>query len=139
MAKIYKSTNRKLDVLLDIDEQPTSVEVLANRYDVKTKIIYDYIEWLRVRFTHIEKINGRYSASLSIEERNAYHTLRHPLIGFESRNVKSSFDKFFNTTKKRSIISLSDYENKELPNQSYSHPKYKSLFDELFHIELEEQ
>ena len=134
MSKVYKSTERIIDVLLDINETPSSVETLSKRYGVTKKIIYEYLEWIKVRIVTFEKTEKKYSVKLNDIEKELLQNLRHPKY-FEVYNTSNS-PFTFNKHEIPGIVILEVYKGYTIPNQSYSHNKYSSILDELYHISL---
>ena len=133
MSKVYKSTERIIDVLLVINETPSTVETLSKRYGVTKKIIYEYLEWIKSRIISFEKTEKKYSVKLNDIEKELLQNLRHPK--FEVYNTSNSTFTF-NKPKIPGIVILEDYKGYTIPNQSYSHNKYSSILDELYHISL---
>ena len=70
MAKDFKTFDRKIKILLDINTNAMSVPFLANRYKVSENTIYEYIKWFKLRFD-IQEASDSYSVELSEEETKA--------------------------------------------------------------------
>ena len=115
MAKDFKTFDRKIKILLDINTSPLTVPVLANRYKVSENTIYEYIKWYKLRFP-VEESSDKYSVKLSDEEVKAYKRFVSPRTG---RNASTT------------ISLLPFYNNIEISSQSYSHQNFSSIFDEF--------
>lgn len=113
MAKDFKTFNRKIEILLDINNTPLTVPVLANRYKVSENTVYEYLKWYKLRFP-ITESRDKYSVTLSDEEVKAYKRF----IPRTGRNPNIISPIFF-------------YKNIKLQSQSYSYKEFTSIFEEF--------